>query len=224
MKQKISKLLRKCARSNVIIPACIVIVLLILLVPGKSSMPMTANFSEYSSVSAICEFATLKNYYHNVVLYEEEPDGFNKFANDWLAWPFGGYTRFGYKQYWLEYSGIVEVGIDASRIQIIGPDAQDTVKIYVPNATVLSVYADESSLTEPITSTGLFTTISGEEKIKAFSTAQTAMRQEAESDHAMLRRAKENAKKLLERYVINTGKATGQNLSVVWLSSPEAPN
>lgn len=187
-------------------------------------MPMTANLSEYSSVSAICEFATLKNFYHNVVLYEEEPDGLNKFANDWLAWPFGVYTRFGYKQYWLEYSGIVEAGIDASQIQIIGPDAQGKIKVFVPDAKVLNVYANEASLTEPITSTGLFTTISGEEKRKAFSTAQTAMRQEAESDQVMLRRAKENAKKLLEQYIINTGKATGQNLSVVWLPSPEALN
>jgi len=150
-------------------------------------------------------------------MYEKEPDGGDKFVNDYLFWPFGGYTKVGYKQFWLEYSGIVEIGIDASQIQITGPNAQGVVELFVPDAKVLSVYADESSLSEPLSENGWFTTISGKEKTEAFSTAQNAMRQEAENDQNLLRRAKENAKLLLERYIINTGKEMGLNFSVNWL-------
>ena len=43
------------------------------------------------------------------------------------------------------------------------------------------------------------------------------MRQEAENDQALLRRAQENAKQLLKQYIVNTGKEMGLNLSVKWV-------
>ena len=198
---------------------CLIAVICILLLPG-SRQAAQVSLSEYASVSTICELATLKSFYHNVAMYEKEPGGGSKFVNNVLFWPFGSYTKVGYKQFWLEYSGIVEAGIDASQISISGPDAQGVVEVYVPDARVLSVYADEDSLTEPLTERGLFTKISGKEKAQAFSTAQSAMRQEAENDQALLRRAKENAKLLLERYIVNTGAGMGLRLSVRWVDSP----
>ena len=178
------------------------------------------NLSEYSSVNTICELATLRSFYHNVAMYEKEPDGGNKFVNDVLLWPFGGYTKIGYKQFWLEYSGIVETGIDASKIKINGPDANGLVEVYVPEAKVFSVYADEASLTEPLSENGWFTTISGKEKTEAFATAQAAMKQEAENDQSLLGRSRENAKLLLERYIVNTGKQMGANYTVKWIDNP----
>ena len=153
-------------------------------------------------------------------MYEKEPDGGSKFVNDVLLWPFGGYTKIGYKQFWLEYSGIVEIGIDASKIKINGPDSNVIVEVYIPEAKVFSVYADESSLTEPLSENGWFTTISGKEKAEAFATAQSAMKQEAENDQYLLRRSKENAKLLLERYIINTGKQMGTNYIIKWIDTP----
>ena len=198
--------------------AALAISLGILLFPRDPGESAPVNVSEYSSVSTICELATLKSYYHNVAILEKEPDGGNKFVNDILLWPFGGYTKVGYKQFWLEYSGIVETGIDASQIRISGPDSQGVVEVYMPDAKVLSVYADETTLTEPLTENGWFTRISGREKTEAFSTAQSAMRQEAENDQALLRRSKENARLILERYIINTGREVGRTLSVKWVN------
>ena len=68
--------------------------------------------SEYSAVSDICELATLRSYYHNVAVYEEKPSGAVKVVSDILTWPFNNLLKTGYKQFWLEYSGIVEIGID----------------------------------------------------------------------------------------------------------------
>ena len=192
----------------------------ILLFPHNHNEPSRVDLSEYSSVNAIYELTTLKSFYHNVAMYESEPDGGNKFVNDVLFWPFGGYARVGYKQFWLEYSGIVETGIDASQILITDPDDQGNVGVFVPDAKVLNVYADENSLTEPMSESGWFTTISGKEKAEAFSKAQSAMRQEAENDQALLKRTKDNAKLLLERYIINIGREMGIEFSVNWIETP----
>ena len=75
-------------------------------------------------------------------------------------------------------------------------------EIYVPDAHPLSVYADEDSLTEPLTEEGWFTSVTGKEKMETFSTAQNAMRHEAENDQSLLMKAKDNAKVLLEKYII----------------------
>lgn len=199
---------------------CLAVGIGILLIPNNQKTSTQVNLSEYSSINTICELATLKSYYHNVAMYEENPEGGNKFVNDILIWPFGVYARIGYKQFWLEYSGIVETGIDASLIRIVGPNAQGVVDVYIPDAVVLNVYADEGSLSEPLSDTGLFTTITGKEKAEAFSAAQSAMRQEAENDQALLKRSKDNAKILLERFIINTAKGIGTELSINWLDNP----
>lgn len=207
-------------RSSFIAAAACLAVLIALLLWPHTPKAARVNISEYSSVNTICELATLKSFYHNVAMYEKEPDGGNKFVNDVLFWPFGGYTKVGYKQFWMEYSGIVETGIDASQIHISEPDSKGIVQVYIPEAKVLSVYADESTLTEPLSENGWFTTISGKEKTEAFSAAQSAMRQEAENDQALLRRSKENARVLIEKYIINTGNEMGLNLTVSWTDEP----
>ena len=202
--------------------ACVLLFVTILFFPdGKKDRPKEIYFSDNASVSAICELATLKSFYHNVVTYEAEPEGVTRVINDIIAFPFGDLVKIGYKQYWMEYSGIIETGIDASQIQINDPDENGVVEVYVPDAKVLSAYADEKSLTDLIAETGWFTTISGKEKTDAFAKTQTQMRQEAERDRAMLLRAKENAKLLLQRFIVNTGKEIGVDLSVRWITKPK---
>ena len=198
---------------------CLAVAVGILVFPGGRSFTQI-ELSEYASVNAICELATLRSYYHNVVVCEEEPSGAVKTISTVLLWPFDRLAKTGYKQFWMEYSGIVETGIDASRIQINSPTADGVVEIYVPDARVLSVYADEDSLSEPLTERGLFTTITGEEQARAFAKAQSAMREQAEGDTALLSRAKNNAKILLEQYVRRTGRGTGAEYSVRWIDAP----
>lgn len=213
-------MIKKSILSIVIGIICLVLAAVILLLPKNNNTSVSHDLSEYNSVSTICELATLRSFYHNVAMYEEKPQGGDKFFNDVFAWPFGELVNKGYKQLWMEYTGVVESGIDAEQIQIKDPSAQGIVEVYIPEAKVLNVYADESSLSEPIRESGLFTTITGEEKAEAFAKAQATMRQEAEADQKLLRRAQNNAKILLERYIINTGKEMGKDYSVKWISEP----
>lgn len=201
---------------------CLALIVLIIIFPFNKKESKQIELSEYSSVSDICELATLRSYYHNVAMYERTPEGAEKIINDILTWPFNELLKTGYKQFWLEYSGIVEIGIDlkADRILINNPDDGGVVNVYVPDAKVLNVDADQSSFSEPITETGAFTTITGKEKSDAYAAAQQAMRQEAENDQVLLRRAKNNAKILLEHYIINLGKEMGVDYSINWVDKP----
>ena len=198
---------------------CLVIAAGILFIPFNKINPKI-DLADFTTVNSICELATLKSYYHNVVVYEQEPSGAVKTISTVLLWPFDKIAKTGYKQFWMEYSGIVETGVDASQIQINEPDNNGVVEIYIPDAKVLNVYTDENSLSEPLTEKGLFTTITGEEQAEAFAKAQSAMRVEAENDQGLLNRAKNNAKVLLEQYIKKTGEGIGANYSVKWASNP----
>ena len=203
-----------------IIAVTVILLFAILLFPNSKTISKKVDLTEYSSINSICELASVRAFYHNVVMLEEEPSGRDKFFNDVVVWPFGGLVKTGYKQLWLEYNGIVEAGIDAQLVQVNSPNAEGVVEVFIPDATILNVEADDSSFSDPITEKGLFTSITGEEESEAFNKAQDAMQQEAENDQDLLIRAKNNAKLILEKYIINTGKEMGKDYSVKWLDEP----
>ncbi len=196
----------------------IVIALLILAIIGMgvaiylniATEEVVKKNAEYNSVSKICELATLKCYYHNVASNKQES---NKLF------------KIGYKKYWVEYSGVVEIGIkDSTKIQINESDENNVVKIYVPDVEVLNIDSDKMSIGDPITDTGAFTKITSEDKTTAYSAAQTEMKEKVAEDIALLSQAKNNAKKLLEQYVINVSKQLGQEVTVEWLDEPIVNN
>lgn len=170
----------------------------------------THEIADIASVDKICELATLKCYYHDVAEYEKQAEGLFKYR------PF----KYGYKKVWIEYDGIVDVGIDVSDVQINEPDRKGIVRIYVPDAKILSVSADKDTMSEPLADKGIFTKITAEDKNKAFADAQATMQKNAEADAGMLAQAKNNAKELLEQYVINVGEQTGKTYKVEWLEKP----
>lgn len=170
----------------------------------------THEIADIASVDKICELATLKCYYHDVAEYEKQAEGIFKYR------PF----KYGYKKVWIEYDGIVDVGIDVSDVQINEPDRKGIVRIYVPDAKILSVSADKDTMSEPLADKGIFTKITAEDKNKAFADAQATMQKNAEADAGMLAQAKNNAKELLEQYVINVGEQTGKTYKVEWLEKP----
>lgn len=184
-----------------------VVFAIIVLIFPESKEEEKQNTANFSDVSKICELATLRCYYHDVAEYEKQPDGLFKY----------GLFQYGYKKFWLEYDGIVEIGIDVGQVRVEQPDENGVVRIYVPDAQILNIGADETSMSDPIAETGVLTSITAEEKAQAFSEAQSTMRTNAESDSSILNQAKNNAKELLKRYVLNVGEQIGQTYTVEWL-------
>ena len=71
---------------------------------------------------------------------------------------------------------------------------------------VRALWPREQEVSLPVTDTGLFTSISAEEKATAFAEAQANMSESAGKDQVLLGQAKENAKELIKQYVVNIGK------------------
>lgn len=166
--------------------------------------------TEFSAVDKICELATLKCYYHDVAELKKEPKG-----------PFKlGVAQYGYKKLWMEYDGIVQVGIDVNEVKVNSPDKDGVVRIYVPEARILDVSAQIDSMKDPISDTGWFTSITTEEKAEAFAEAQAKMKEEAQSNGSILSQAQNNAKELLKQYVINVGKQLNKQYTVQWIDNP----
>lgn len=167
---------------------------------------------DYSAINTICELATLRSFYHNVVEWEIDPPWYFQY----------GIAQIGRKKFWIEYSGTVTIGIDASQISVSSPSLEGVIEVYIPDAKILSVEADEHSLSKPISETGWFTSITGSDEAEAFTEAQKEMRETATKDQVLLLRAKNNAKKLIEQYILNTAKLSEQNYKIKWLINKPA--
>ena len=165
---------------------------------------------DFSGVTKICELSTLKCYYHNVAELKKDPDGIYKY----------GWFKYGYKKLWMEYTGTIEVGIDVDQVEVNEPDENNIVYVYVPDARITTVSADADSMSEPISEAGKFTKITSEDQSQAFKQAQSDMQEKAEADDSILNRAKSNAKKLIEQYIINVGEQIGEQYTVEWLNEP----
>ena len=164
---------------------------------------------DFSSIKSVCELSTLKCYYHNVATYEKNAHGLLKV--------FGS----GYKKIWIEYSGIVNLGIDINKVDISEPDTNNVITIIIPDAEVQSTSLDKSTLSEPLTDKGVFTKITTEEKTEALSSAQQNMKETAQKDTSLLAQAKEHAKLILQGYINNLGEEFNEEYTIKWVDVSE---
>lgn len=154
-----------------------------------------------SQLQSVCELATLETYYHNTVRMDDKKQV--------LWWD----TK---TQLWIEYSGIVKVGVDFSEVSM--KVEGDVIQITIPEAKVLDYKVDEASLTEDsylVGKSGLFAPeISAEKQSDAFAAAEEKMKETAENDKALLLQARQRAETLLEEYVRNIGELQGKDYKV----------
>ena len=169
----------------------------------ESSVPEKIPQSEITKMRSICELATMECYYHNVAkFYEENAESFLWFTKD--------------KHFWIEYAGVVTIGIDASLVNVMVED--EKVTITMPPAKVLGCKVDENTLTHQsvIVANGS-AAVTAEDQTAAFKEAQKEMQSVASNDMTLLKNAQQRAQKLIEDYVNNLGKSVGKNYYVTWL-------
>lgn len=151
---------------------------------------------------AICELATMDCYYHNVAKYKEE----NAEHFLWIKKD---------KYFWIEYEGVVSVGIDASLVTM--EVSGELVTITIPPAQVLGCRVEDSTLTEDSFIVDKDSAaVTAQDQQEAFREAQEHMELTAASDTALLANAQQRAKTLLENYVRNIGVYTGVNYQITW--------
>lgn len=159
---------------------------------------------QIQKMKAICELATMKCYYHNVAKYYE------KEAERFLWW-----TKD--REFWIEYAGVVTIGIDASLLDL-SIDDNNKVTITMPKVKVLGCKVDESTLTKDsfIIAAGS-AKVEAEHQTAAFKEAQEKMLQAASEDTYLLANAQERVQKLLEDYVNNIGECVDKEYTIEWI-------
>lgn len=165
-----------------------------------AKVEMEPNVSEMRS---ICNLAVMECYYHNVAKFEKEGNRFLIFGEKG-------------KHFWIEYSGIVRFGINASYVNIEADDTRLTITI--PAAEVQSCKVDSSSLNEDsyIVAKGSGE-ITADEEIEAFEKAQSILEEQAKKDETLLMQAQQRAQTLLENYVTNLGNVVGKQYTIDWV-------
>lgn len=158
---------------------------------------------EVSRMKSICELATMECYYHNVAKYNE------KNASGMLWWQKD-------RTFWMEYAGVVTIGIDASllNIEVNG----ENVTITVPPAKVLGCKVDEATLTnESFIVSKDSAKVEAKHQSEAFKSAKEKLENEARSNSALLATAQQRVQKLLEDYVENIGNSVGKTYKIKWV-------
>ena len=160
---------------------------------------------DVTEMRAICELSTMDCYSHNVAKY------FEKDAQKGF-WGIGKKD----KHFWVEYSGVVRMGIDASLVNI---KVEDTlVTITIPEAKVLKCTVDSDSLSQDsyIVDTDS-AKVKAADEVLNFAEAQRQLEETAAKDKTLLANAQQRAKSLLKEYINNIGEAVGKEYKIDWI-------
>lgn len=158
---------------------------------------------ETSQMKSICELAVMECYYHNVAKYKEEN------ATGMLLWKKD-------RHFWMEYAGVVTIGIDATQLSIEVED--ENVTIIIPPAKVLGCKVDETTLTEDSFIVAKNSAkVEAEHQTEAFKSAKDKLESEAKSNFTLLAAAQQRVQKLLEDYVTNIGNSVGKTYKIKWI-------
>ncbi|MCI8529827.1 MAG: DUF4230 domain-containing protein [Lachnospiraceae bacterium] len=170
-----------------------------------SAEVVNINPPDISQIRSICELATLECYYHNVAKSVKEKGS--------------GLLHIGEVErvFWIEYSGVAKLGIDMSKVamELDG----DQVRITIPKAALLGL-SDYSFTEDSYISSddGLNKNpITAENQTEAVAAANEDIRKLFESDHTMLMRAQDRAKKLIENYINQLSELSGRDYKIEWI-------
>lgn len=154
----------------------------------------------------IANLSTLECYYHNVAKSEKSKGT--------------GISSVGEmdRKFWIEYTGVVKLGIDMSQIEM--EIDENNITITIPQAKVLGVTIDEKSWNEEsiiASEDGINPNkIESEDVTLAINIAQEKMKETAESNATMLNNAQMRAKSLIENYINKLGEITETKYTINW--------
>ena len=162
----------------------------------------TQKNTDFSRIKRIAELATYECYYHNVAAFEDP--GYNFVF------------KIGNKKVWIEYTGIVKIGIDASKI-FIKETENNVVDISLPNSEIIDSSIVKNSIREPLIENGILAAITAEDKVEAMAAAQKNMVETASQNHKLIEQSNERAKALIENFIKAVGENVGKEYSIQWI-------
>lgn len=167
---------------------------------------------ETAEMKMICELAVMECYYHNVAKY------FEKDAEK-------GFFGIGKKDkcFWIEYSGVVKLGVKMEKVNI--DVEEDIITIALPEAEVLDCRIDSNSLTkDSFIVDKKSANVTADDELKAFNEAQAKLEEVARNDKMLLENARNRVKILLENYINEISEAIGKQYEIKWVTVEENEN
>ncbi len=161
---------------------------------------------EIDQIRSICKLATLKCYYNNVAKSKKEAGSgpVHWFEKD--------------RTYWIEYSGIVRLGIDLSKVELTVDG--DVIKVVIPNAELLSIDVDESTYNADsiiVSKDGWNKNpIPLDKQQEAVQKAQEKMKKTVMKNKSLFVSAQDRAKKLIENYINKIGEMSETKYKIEW--------
>ena len=124
-----------------------------------------------------------------------------------------------YKKSWIEYSGIVRLGIDVGKVSVSSKGKRGDSSVYVikvPPAHVIGdPDVDEKSFSAPLEETAFLTDITADDKTQMYDDAQQNMLETAKDDESLLSQANVRAKNILEQFVRSMCEEVGESDVVI---------
>ena len=182
---------------------CVILIIMICFSSVSCAKEIKNIAPDTARMKSICELAVMECYYHNVAKYKEEN------ATGILWWEKD-------RHFWMEYAGVVTIGVDTSLMNI---DVEDeNVTITIPPAKVLGCKVDETTLTEDSFIVAKNSAkVEAEHQTEAFKSAKDKLESEAKSNFTLLAAAQQRVQKLLEDYVNNIGNSVGKTYKIKWI-------
>ena len=127
------------------------------------------------------------------------------------------------KKFWIEYTGVANLGIDMSKVKMEIDGIN--IKVTIPKAQLLNISIDETSLNDDS-----FTTsqdgwnkneITADDQTAAINQAQKEMEKSVQENSALLVSAQDRAQKLIENYINRLGEAVGVEYKIEWVYEEE---
>ena len=165
----------------------------------------------------ICQLATLRVYFHNVAKAIKPRSS--------------GISGIGEsdREFWFEYSGYAEIGIDMSRVTMT-VDGNEVVVTLPPVEMIGDVHIDSSSYdyeSVVMADENWYNVINpniitAEDLTGAISDANSQMRASILGNNTLMMNAEQRAEELIENYIQQIGKRTDQNITVRFEQYSEA--
>lgn len=175
----------------------------------------TKAYEQLQQINTECKLATLECRYNNVAKSKKAKGK--------------GFFHIGEKdrEFWIEYKGVMYLGVDVNDIQISVNETD--VLVYIPEAEqVMFPDIDQNYLNGKsyVLSKDGFNQnkISAADQFKAISEAQDNMKNMNENNKGLYVAAKNIAKKQISDYIDNVGANFGITYNIHWSDSPLNPN
>ena len=193
-------------KKEIIISATISILMVVFIIVLSIIKTQINQQPDSLQIKNICELATIKTYYNNVVRHTQ-PAG-------------KGFEHIGEvdREIWIEYTGSADIGIDMSKVFI--EVKKNKVTVYMPKAEVQNVEIESLSKNSyKYTKDSWFNKnpISAKKQQELVNAGQQKMKETIEADSSIMNAAQERAKELIANHIDRMGKMSRKEYEIKWV-------